>query len=142
MSRNNKLGITCFYLSFIVVILGIFILSFSMYKLLNYVYKYNNFKETNGTIVGYQINDDGNKAMIIEYSVDDVDYKLISNYSDEETYEVGFGINVKYNYNDPKEYILGDEQLDFKSPIIGGFLAVAGIGSMMYFYDYKKKEKK
>lgn len=129
-----------FIVSFAVALAGIFILSYTLTTILAYIYNYNHYEEVNGMIVGYTLEDNNKKAMVISYTVDNKEYQLISNYSDDETYPVGYGIVVKYDKNHPDRYIIGDETMNLGNAVIGGVLAIAGIAFMMVTYSDKEKK--
>lgn len=131
-----------FVISFAVALSGIFILSYTLTTILSYIYNYNHYEEVNGMIIGYTLEENNKKAMVISYTVDKKEYQLISNYSDEETYPVGYGIVVKYDKNHPDRYILGDESMNFLNAIVGGIIAIVGISAMMITYTDKDKEEK
>lgn len=130
-----------FVISFAVALSGIFILSYTLTTILSYIYNYNHYEEVNGMIIGYTLEENNKKAMVISYTVDKKEYQLISNYSDEETYPVGYGIVVKYDKNHPDRYILGDESMNFLNAIVGGIIAIVGISAMMITYTDKDKEE-
>lgn len=130
-----------FFGSFMILVGGIFILSFSLTTVLTYLYRYNNYSQVKGSIVGYTIDNNGNKAMVISYNVDDEEYKINSNFTDEEKYPVGYGVLVRYDSKEPNRYILGDEDLKYINVIIGAVLTLIGSTGMVCTYGEKKNNK-
>lgn len=135
--KSNKMKIL---ISAAIMITGVFVLSFSLTMVINYLYNYNHYEKMNGTIVGYSIGDNAEKNMIISYEVDREEYKIHSSFEDEKKYPVGSLVVVRYNKNSPDVYILGNEKLNFGMIIIGAVCCIVGLSGMLVIYS--KKEKK
>lgn len=130
-----------FFISFGIIIAGVFILSYSLTSLITYVYNYNHYSEVTGKIVGYTLGENDTKAMVISYVVNEKEYKIYSNFNEKDNYLVGYGIVVKYNPKKPENYILGDEELKIGNTILGAGLTIVGLcGIVGSLFGKKKKE--
>lgn len=131
-----------FFISFAIAIAGVFLLSFYLTNIITYMVRYNNYSQVQGSIVGYTIAEDGKKAMVINYKVNETDYQILSAFSKEEPQDVGYSILVRYDKENPNMYILGDEQLPFIKVTAGLVLAIIGISGMaMNYKNIKKKNE-
>lgn len=137
--KKSKKNIILFCISFVIAVGGVFLLSFYLTNIVTYMMRYNNYSQTQGTIVGYTIAENNKKAMVINYNINGTDYQILSTFSNEEPHPVGYSILVRYDKEHPNIYILGDEQLPFVNTIIGIILSVIGIGGMIVNFKVVKK---
>ena len=85
-----------FFIYMAIMIIGVFVLSYSLTTIATYLYNYNHYAHVNGTIIGYTLGDAAEKNMIISYSVEGEEYKIYSSFSEADTYPVGYQIVVRY----------------------------------------------
>lgn len=131
-----------FFICFAVAISGVFLLSFYLTNIITFMVRYNSYSQIQGKIVGYTINDDGEKAKVITYTVNEKDYQVLSTFSKDEPQQIGYSILVRYDKNHPNMYILGDEQLPFIKVTAGLVLSIVGIsGLAMNYKNLKKKNE-
>lgn len=129
-----------FFICFAVAITGVFLLSFYLTNIITFMIRYNSYSQVQGKIVGYTIGEDGKKAKVINYKVNETDYQVLSTFSKDEPQQIGYSILVRYDKEHPNMYILGDEQLPFIKVTAGLVLAIVGISGMAM--NYKKNKKK
>ncbi len=129
-----------FFICFAVAISGVFLLSFYLTNIITFMVRYNSYSQIQGKIVGYTINDNGEKAKVINYTVNEKEYQVLSTFSKDEPQQIGYSILVRYDKEHPNMYILGDEQLPFIKVTAGLILAIVGISGMGM--NYKKLKKK
>lgn len=126
-------------ISFIITLCGIFMLSYSLFNIINYIHCYNTFSKVEGRINGYSYDNNNEKLMTIQYIVDGKEYNIKSNLTEEEA-KVDVNIIVKYDPKDPERYILGNEKMDFGKTAIGGILSIVGMVGMIYTFPTKEKK--
>lgn len=135
--KNEKFK---FIMSVIVMFVGVFVLSYSLTIVITYLYNYKHYTQINGTVVGYSLGENNERNMMITYEVDGEEYTIYSNFANDERYDVGIQVVVRYNEKYPERYILGNEKLNFGMIIIGAVCCVFGLLGMLSVYT--KKEKK
>lgn len=136
----KKFSVT-FFMSFALTLCGIFMLSYSLFTIINYIYCYNTFKEVEGRINGYSYSNNNEKAMTIQYVVNGKEYNIKSNLTEDEA-KVDVNIIVKYDPKDPERYILGNEKMNFGRTAIGGMVTLIGIIGMIYTFPAKTNKNK
>lgn len=129
-----------FFASFALAITGVFLLSFYLTNIITFMIRYNSYNQIQGKIVGYTIGDDGKKAKVINYEVNETNYQVLSTFSNEEPEQIGYSILVRYDKEHPNMYILGDEQLPFIKVTAGLVLAIVGISGMTLNYKGSKRK--
>lgn len=130
-----------FVASFILVLCGIFILSFSLFSIINYIYSYNSFSEVEGRVSGYTYNENKEKNMTIQYIVNGKEYNVNSNLTEDEA-KVDVVVIVKYDPKNPERYIIGNEKMDFGRVAIGGIVTLIGVIGMIYTFPTKTEKNK
>ena len=126
----------------IIMLVGVFLLSYSLTTIITYLHNYKTYPQVNGTIVGYSLGEHNEKNMIISYEVNGEEFKIQSTFKEEDNYPVGNLIVVRYNEKNPENYILGNETLNIGMVIIGAASCVFGLLGMLSVYTNNKKEKK
>lgn len=129
-----------FFASFAVAIAGVFLLSFYLTNIITYMVRFNNYSQIQGKIVGYTIGENNKKAKVINYTVNETDYQVLSAFSDSEPEQIGYNILVRYDKEHPNMYILGDEQQPFIKVTAGLVLTILGISGMVMNYKGNRKK--
>ena len=137
--KNGKVKVAVYL---IIMLVGVFLLSYSLTTIVTYLHNYKHYPQVNGTIVGYSLGEKNEKSMIISYEVNGEEYKIQSTFKEEENFPVGNLIVVRYDKENPELYILGNEKLNFGLVVIGTASSVFGLLGMLSVYTNNKKEKK
>jgi hypothetical protein len=91
------------FLGIIFIILGIFMIIIAILANISYYKESVNYKATTATVVGYNTDDDDKKALIVEFMVNNIKYRVASKTYFDEPAELNSQVNIKYNPNNPNE---------------------------------------
>ncbi|MCM1371075.1 MAG: DUF3592 domain-containing protein [Clostridium sp.] len=99
------------------------------------------FIETNAVVVGYDSDNEGLKAIVVEYKVNRETYRKISNMYSNIPKPKGTQLKIKYNPNDPSDAVLPSESIIIIIiPIIIGSIFVL-VGTVVIISSIKKKKR-
>ncbi len=111
----------------IFAVVGIWILLVSISSIKSYYQKNKTYTEITSVVVDYANNDEGLKAIIVEYIVDGKTYRQQSTLYSSMPKSIGTQVKVKYNPNNPSEAIWVNDSTNIVLPLVGGLFALIGI---------------
>lgn len=110
-------------------IIGIIMLFISVKNIKSYNEKNDSYIETIADVIDYNYNDEGLKAIIVQYKVEGNYYQKASNTYSTSAKSIGSQINIKYNPEDPNDVIWSNDSSNFILPIVGAMFLLFGIVS-------------
>lgn len=123
------------------MILGIIFLFIAVKTINSYNEKNKTYIETNSVVVGYDYDDEGLQAIIVEYKVNGRSYTKTSNSYSNMPKERGTKVKIKYNPNKPKDAIWVKDSTNIILPIISGLFILIGLVVTIFGFIRIKKEK-
>lgn len=120
---------------------GIALLCFAVSTIKSYNEKNETFIETSSKVIDYKYNDDGLKAIVVEYVVDGQTYQKISNSYSNMPKGIGTEVSVKYNPNNPKDAIWTSDSTNAILPIVGILFTLVGVIVIIFSVKNGKKQK-
>ncbi len=126
-ASNNMKPWQGIFMGLICFLIGAGLLWLSANNIIEYRKKNNEFTPITSTVVDYNYNDDGLKAIIVEYSVKGKSYRKTSGTYSTMPQSVGSSVELKYNQNDPQDSIWVNDSTNMILPLVGGLFAVIGV---------------
>lgn len=118
---------------------GISLLIYSIFTINTYNEKNATFVETTATVVDYNYDSEGLKAIVVEYTVNGETYKKASTTYSNNSKSIGTEVSIKYNPNNPKDAIWTIDSTNIIMPIFS--IAFIFFGSIILFINFKTIKK-
>lgn len=122
-------------------IVGIVLLFFSVKTITSYNQKNKTYTEITSVVVDYAYDDEGLKAIIVEYKVDGKSYKKQSNSYSNMPKSKGAQVQLKYNPTDPNDVIWVNDSANIVLPLVGGLFTLVGFIVIVSSAKKMKDEK-
>lgn len=116
-------------LNIILVITGIGLIIYGIYTKKDYCLKRLTLESIPAEVKGYQYDNKGLRAVIVEYHIGDNSYTISSNNYKKNPLNKGDLINVEYNTQNPDEAIIQEDTYQLKTSIVGVVLILVAIAS-------------
>lgn len=121
---------------------GFYLLNLSFDMLKTYKEKDETFISYEAVVVDYDYDEsDGLAAIIVEYKVDGVVYKQVSNAYSSTPENLGTKVGIKYNPEDPNDFIWEKDGTNFFLPIISFAFFVGGVYTVIFGIRGKKPDE-
>jgi uncharacterized protein YxeA len=127
------------FLSVLMMLVGLGLFIFSIYRIIDYKEKNKTYIETEATVIEYAERDDDQQAIIVQYEVDGKSYTHTADSSSNHPKSIGSKVKIKYNPENPEQMIWSKDISNILLPAVGLLFTVAGIYCI---YDNAKRLKK
>ncbi len=124
------------------IALGILVLYFSISSIKTYNEKNEVYVETTSKVVDYKYDNDGLKAIVVEYVVDGQTYRIVSGSYTNMPKSIGTEVSIKYDPNNPQDAIWTLDSANIILPILGIVFTLAGIVVVISSIKKGKSHKK
>lgn len=109
------------------VIFGLAFLFFSISSIKSYNEKSKTYTEITSNVVDYVYDNEGLRAIVVEYVVDGETYQKTSDTYTNVPKSIGEQVSIKYNPKNPKDAIWTNDSSNIILPIIGALFTIAGV---------------
>ena len=131
-SNRRTYPISSIIIGLILIGAGLFWGKITYDKMKDLEEKEKTYVETTSRVVGHKQNNDGQQAIIVEYTVDGVKYKDESDKYKDEYVEIGTAVKVKYDSTNPERIIWEENNNDnIIFLIISGVVVFFGLCSVV-----------
>lgn len=124
---------------FIMVLLFVIILSYTIFWTIDYNNKYAFFIKTDATVVS-QVEEDGKVKDILAYTVDGIEYRTTCGYASKNN--IGDIVTIYYDKNNPIGIIFALDSKRIIFPVITGLFGVTCIGLIVVYILIDKSIKR
>lgn len=111
----------------IFAVVGIGLLFFSIKTITSYNEKNSTYTQLTAEVTDYATDDEGLKAIIVEYQVNGNTYTKTSNAYSNTPKSIGTKVDIKYNPSSPSDAIWVSDSTNIVMPLFGGVFTLVGI---------------
>ena len=140
MRKDNK-SLILYIIGVLMLFVGLAVTTASTILIISHNIKSKEYKDTTAVVVGYDKKDNGLRAIIVEYSVDEKFYQITSNHYSKDPEKLDTELKIKYNPKNHGEIIWIDNNRNGKYLASGIILLVGDIAIWVIINLKDKKEK-
>lgn len=140
MKKDNK-SLILYLIGILMLFVGLAVTTASTILIISHNIKSKEYKDTTAVVVGYDKKDNGLRAIIVEYNVDEKFYQITSNHYSKDPEKLDTELKIKYNPKNHGEIIWVDNNRNGKYLASGIILLVGDIAIWVIINLKDKKEK-
>ena len=140
MKKDNK-SLILYIIGILMLFVGLAVTTASTILIISHNIKSKEYKDTTAKVVAYDKKDNGLRAIIIEYSVNEKFYQITSNHYSKKPEKLDTEIKIKYNPKNHGEIIWVDNNRNGKY-LASGIILLVGDVAIWFVISLKDKKKK
>lgn len=140
MKKDNK-SLILYIIGILMLFVGLAVTTASTILIISHNIKSKEYKDTTAKVVAYDKKDNGLRAIIIEYSVNEKFYQITSNHYSKKPEKLDTEIKIKYNPKNHGEIIWVDNNRNGKY-LASGIILLVGDIAIWFVINLKDKKKK
>ena len=140
MKKDNK-SLILYIIGILMLFVGLAVTTASTILIISHNIKSKEYKDTTAKVVAYDKKDNGLRAIIIEYSVNEKFYQITSNHYSKKPEKLDTEIKIKYNPKNHGEIIWVDNNRNGKY-LASGIILLVGDIAIWFIINLKDKKKK
>lgn len=140
MKKVNK-SLILYIIGFLVLFVGLAVTTASTILIISHNIKSKEYKDTTAKVVAYDKKDNGLRAIIIEYNVNEKFYQITSKHYSKKPEKLDTEIKIKYNPKNHGEIIWVDNNRNGKY-LASGIILLVGDIAIWFVINLKDKKKK
>ena len=140
MKKDNK-SLILYIIGILMLFVGLAVTTASTILIISHSIKSKEYKDTTAKVVAYDKKDNGLRAIIIEYNVNEKFYQITSKHYSKKPEKLDTEIKIKYNPKNHGEIIWVDNNRNGKY-LASGIILLVGDIAIWFVINLKDKKKK